>query len=143
MTHLSEAGNAENNLDVELRINPLENANPWQPLWSGIGFMVGMLLIASTYSASPGQLPLSAPVPKVCMTLLKKTIVLFPLLIMVVIVWVKVTLTYEVDDEGYNNATFLVFAKGGNSSSASSNSTSAGLLVTALLNNSDSSSSVT
>lgn len=49
VSHLSSAGDAETNLDVDLRINPLENANPWAPLWSGLGFMLGMLIIASTY----------------------------------------------------------------------------------------------
>ena len=49
VSHLSSSGDAKTNLDVDLRINPLENANPWQPLWSGLGFMLGMLIIASTY----------------------------------------------------------------------------------------------
>ena len=49
VSHLSSSGDAKTNLDVDLRINPLENANPWQPLWSGLGFMLGMLIVASTY----------------------------------------------------------------------------------------------
>ncbi len=83
---------------------------------------------------------------KVCMTLLKKTIVLFPLMIMVVIVWVKVTLTYEADDEGYNNATYVVVSDGGGAAGgggtanvsgaavAASNATATSLLAKALLN---------
>lgn len=49
VSHLSDAGDTTKMKDVDLRINPLENANPWQPLWSGLGFMLGMLILASTY----------------------------------------------------------------------------------------------
>ena len=43
---------------------------------------------------------------KVCMNLLKRTMVLLPLIVMVVIVWVRVTLTYtEQDLLELNNST--------------------------------------
>ncbi len=46
VTHLSSSGDTESNLDVDLRDQPLENANPWLPLWSGLGFMGAMLFLA-------------------------------------------------------------------------------------------------
>ena len=49
VSHLSSSGDTATNMDVDLRINPLENANPWQPLWNGLAFMFGMLMLASTY----------------------------------------------------------------------------------------------
>ena len=49
VSHLSSAGDTTTNLNVDLRQNPLENANPWQPLWSGLGFMSVMLFIAGAY----------------------------------------------------------------------------------------------
>ena len=46
VTHLSSSGDTATNADVDLRRYPLENSNPWQPLWSGLGFMAAMLFIA-------------------------------------------------------------------------------------------------
>ena len=46
VTHLSSSGDTETNLDVDLRQQPIELANPWLPLWSGMGFMFIMLTIA-------------------------------------------------------------------------------------------------
>lgn len=46
VTHLSSSGDAESNLEIDLRERPLENSEPWLPLWSGLGFMGMMLFLA-------------------------------------------------------------------------------------------------
>ena len=45
VTHLSSAGDAKQNKDVDLR-NSDEWTNPWSPLWSGLVFMLVMLALA-------------------------------------------------------------------------------------------------
>ena len=45
VTHLSTAGDSEQNKDVDLR-NSVERTNPWSPLWSGLAFMVALLVLA-------------------------------------------------------------------------------------------------
>ena len=59
-------------------------------------------------AASTGQPGGDAIDLKVCMNLLKRTMVLLPLIVMVVIVWVRVTLTYtEQDLLELNNSTLV------------------------------------
>ena len=45
VTHLSTTGDSEQNKDVDLR-NSVERTNPWSPLWSGLAFMVALLVMA-------------------------------------------------------------------------------------------------
>ncbi|MDG2184546.1 MAG: ABC transporter permease [Mariniblastus sp.] len=45
VTHLSAAGDSQQNKDVDLR-NSVERTNPWSPLWSGLAFMVALLVLA-------------------------------------------------------------------------------------------------
>jgi hypothetical protein len=67
---------------------------------------------------------------KVCMNLLKKTVVLFPLIVMVVIVWVRVTLTYENYDDGSGNSTVVLDAAEGSNTTIEAGSS---ILATALM----------
>ena len=47
VTHLSETGNAKDNLDVDLTRGE-KASDPFAPLWSGVLFMVAMLFLACT-----------------------------------------------------------------------------------------------
>lgn len=49
VTYLSSTGDTKYNADVDLRRNSENTAwkqDPWSPLWSGLGFMFSMLLVA-------------------------------------------------------------------------------------------------
>ena len=72
---------------------------------------------------------------KVCMNLLKRTMVLLPLIVMVVIVWVRVTLTYtEQDLIDLNNSTAVSDAEEDYAAEADDlNKTDDSILVSAML----------
>ena len=70
---------------------------------------------------------------KVCMNLLKRTMVLLPLIVMVVIVWVRVTLTYtEQDLLELNNSTTVTDSEEDYAEVEDANKTD-GLLVSAMM----------
>lgn len=70
---------------------------------------------------------------KVCMNLLKRTMVLLPLIVMVVIVWVRVTLTYtEQDLLELNNSTTVTDSEEDYAEVEDANKTD-GLLVSAMI----------
>ena len=72
---------------------------------------------------------------KVCMNLLKRTMVLLPLIVMVVIVWVRVTLTYtEQDLIDLNNSTAISDAEEDYSAEVDDlNKTDDSILVSAMM----------
>ena len=72
---------------------------------------------------------------KVCMNLLKRTMVLLPLIVMVVIVWVRVTLTYtEQDLIDLNNSTAVSDAEEDYAAEADDlNKTDDSILVSAMM----------
>jgi hypothetical protein len=47
VTHLSSTGNTKRNADLDLTRTE-KKANPFAPLWSGLGFMAVMLVLACT-----------------------------------------------------------------------------------------------
>ena len=73
-------------------------------------------------------------IPQVCMNLLKRTMVMLPLIVMVVIVWVRVTLTYTAEDleaaEMSNNSTTI---SDDYDDSGGGNQTTDSLILTALM----------
>ena len=84
-------------------------------------------------AASTGQPGGDAIDLKVCMNLLKRTMVLLPLIVMVVIVWVRVTLTYtEQDLLELNNSTTVTDSEEDYAEVEDANKTD-GLLVSAMI----------